>query len=209
MRKIWFLILCVQLSFAQEVVLELSLQNIVIRGITNPIRASIENTNCNDVIITSKAAKIERYKDCSFSLVTLSENRELVVNFYKKTGKDSVFVDKRVYRVIDFPDPIPNIAGFREGDISEETFKSYFGIARLNAYSEYVCMDFKMTEYTMMVIRDTTAVGISKNIGNRASEETKKLIALVKPGDQVYITNLKCKVLNEERELDEMKFYIK
>ena len=209
MNRFWFLILVAQTTFAQEVVLEISLQNIVMRGITNPIRASIENTDCNDVIITSNSAKIERFENCNFNLVPLSEERELVLNFLKKTGKDTMFVAKRTYRVIDFPNPIPEIAGIEEGVINENKFKKHFSIGKFSAFSEFACINFTISEYTMMVIRDTSAIGISKNLGNRASEDTKKLITLVQPGDQVYITNLKCKVLGDVRTLDDIRFDIK
>ncbi|MCD2259417.1 GldM family protein [Psychroserpens luteolus] len=209
MTKFLFLLLVVQITFAQEVSLEMSLQNIVIRGISNPIKATIENTKCADVVIKSDAAKIEYYRDCNFNLIPSTERRELVINFYKIKQKDTVFVTKKIYRVIDFPDPIPTLAGIEEGSISEEKFKKHFSIGKFDSYSEYACINFGITSYTMMVVRGTTSVGISKNIGNRASEETKKLIALVKSGDQVYITNLECKVLDQVRLLDDIRFDIK
>ncbi|WP_298894969.1 GldM family protein [uncultured Psychroserpens sp.] len=211
MTKFLFLLLVVQITFAQEVSLEMSLQNIVVKGIYNPVEVIIEDTKCTDVIIKSDDAKLiqSEINPCSYNLITNTDHRELTISFFKKKQKDTVFVTKRTYRVIDFPDPIPTLAGIEEGEVSEEKFKKYFSIGKFGAYSEYACIDFNITSYTMMVVRDTTSIGISKNVGNRASEETKKLIALVKSGDQVYITNLECKVLDQVRRLDEIRFDIK
>ncbi|WP_298759772.1 GldM family protein [uncultured Psychroserpens sp.] len=211
MTKFLFLLLVVQITFAQEVSLEISTQNIVIKGIINPIIANIENTKCTDVVIKSDDAKLiqSEINPCSYNLVTNTNHKELTISFFKKKQKDTVFVDKKIYRVIDFPNPIPTLAGLQEGSISEEKFKTHFSIGKFGAYSEYACIDFDISSYTMMVVRETTSVGISKNIGNRASEKTKQLIALVKPGDQVYISNLECKVLDQVRLLDEIRFDIK
>jgi len=208
MRNVLFLLVFVNVSFAQEVSLELSRENIILRGIPVPIKATIENTKCKDVIIKSKDAEITKYDDCKFRLTTISKSRELLLSFYKKTGKDTVFVDKKIFRIKDIPRPIPTVAGRGEGEISEETFKSVFSIGRFDCFSEYIHMDFKITEFTIMIVRNNQSIGISRNIGNRASEETKKIIQLVKAGDKVYIVGLKSDYLNEVRELDEIKFDI-
>lgn len=196
------------MSFAQEVAIELSQQNLIIRGIQNPLIIALENTKCKNIVLKSELTKITKGNNCSFNLVTSNPSRELTINIFKKKSRDTMFVTKKVFRVKDFPDPIPMIAGFKEGEISEETFKKYFSIGKFYSYSEVVCADFKITEYTMMVVRDNQSIGISENIGDRASEDTKQLINLVKVGDKVYIVDLMCDVLNEIRELDEVKFEI-
>ncbi|WP_456439833.1 GldM family protein [Psychroserpens sp.] len=210
MRKLLILLsfLFLNICIAQEVSLELSRENIIMRGITVPIKVTIENIDCKDVIIKSEEAEISKGDGCKFNLVTRTENREIVLNFYKIKRKDTVFVEKKTFRVRDLPKPTPTIAGLEEGEVSIESFKKYFSIARFDSYSEYICMNFKITEYTMMIVRDNQSVGISKNLGNRASEDTKQLIQLAKTGDKVYIVDLKCKVHDEIRELDEIKFDI-
>lgn len=195
-------------SFAQEVSVEFPRENIIFRGIYNPIHITIENTSCENVFVKSVDAELTKHEGCNYNLVTKTINPELTLNIYKLKNNDIIFVDKKVFRVKNIPNPTPTIAGLEEGEISIEGFKKYFSVARFNSYSEYVCMNYKITEYTMMIVRDYQSVGISKNLGNRASEDTKQLIQLAKSGDQVYIVDLKCEVIDEIRELDEIKFDI-
>nr|WP_321228024.1 GldM family protein [uncultured Psychroserpens sp.] len=208
MKIVLFLLFAVNMSFTQEVALELSRENVIIRGITNPINLAVENTKCENVVITCEDAKITKYDNCNYSILTNTPSRELQINIFKKKTNDTIFVDKKLLRVRKLPDPIPTISGLNEGEVSEETFKIHFSQGRINSYSEYVCISFDVIEYTIIIVRDNNSIGISKNIGDRASEETKQLINLVKAGDKVYIVDLVCDVLNEIRELDEVKFEI-
>ena len=208
MKIVLFLLFAVNMSFTQEVALELSRENVIIRGITNPINLAVENTKCENVVITCEDAKITKYDNCNYSILTNTPSRELQINIFKKKDRDTIFVSKKLLRVKELPNPIPTITGLNGGQISEESFKTIFSLGRFESFSEYIHMDFKITEYTMMVVRDNQSIGISENIGDRASEETKQLINLVKAGDKVYIVDLVCDVLNEIRELDEVKFEI-
>lgn len=209
MRKLFILlsVLFLNISFAQEVSFEVSEQNIIMRGIINPVRVVIENTNCSSVFLKSENANITK-NGCNFNIDTNSLEKELVVNVFEIKKNDTLFIDKAILRIIDIPNPIPTIAGQKGGSISENQFKKIGKTAKVECHSEHVHAGYLVSQYTMIVTRKEQVIGMSKNIGNRASENTKQLIESTKIGDTVYILDILCKVQNNIRELDEIKFEI-
>ena len=201
-----FLNICV----AQEVSLEVRLQNIIIKGILNPIKVAIENTKCEDVILKSEDAEIETstYTGCTYNIYSKTSKPELVISIFKANSTDTLFVTKAILRVIDLPNPIPTIALQKGGSISENRFKEMAKTARVECHSEYIHADLQVSQYTMIVTRGEQVIGMSKNIGNRASEKTKELIDLIESGDMVYYIDILSKIQDEIRNLDVIKFEI-
>lgn len=212
MKKLLILLsfLFLNISVAQEVSLEVGLQNIIIKGIYNPIKVAIENTKCEDIILKSEDAEIETstYKGCTYNIVTQTSNPEIIISIYKINSSDTLFITKKNLRVIEIPDPIPTFAGKKGGAISESRFKEVGKIASVRCYSEYIHADFLVSQYTMIVTRGEQVIGMSKNNGNKASDMTKQLIDLTKSGDTVYILDILSKVQDEVRALEKIKFDI-
>ena len=212
-RYLYILFLVQSIGFAQEVAIEMTTKNTLFKGVQNPILVTVENTDCKDIIISSENAKIIQsdHNACANTIVPDTISKVLTINVYKKESKDTILVDKKVYRLLDVPDPILDVSGLTEGEVPKKTFKNRMIHGRMSSYLDpnIACAVFKITEFTLMVIRDQNVIGISKNIGNRATDETKQLVELIKSGDKVYIVDIKCQMLSEIRELDEIKFDIK
>ncbi len=211
MNKTLFILffLCLNILLAQEISLENRRDNIMYRGVHNPVSALIENVDCDSIFLKVPDAKILSKRGCFFNIVPISDRKEIDINFYKITNKDTVFIKKRVLRVRDVPNPTFVVAGRNEGKMKVSYFKT-LSIASFNATSDssFFCMSYYVEEFKMIVLRNNTSVGVSKNIGRRASLETKELIQKVKPGDIVYILDIKCEFLNNIVELDPAKFEI-
>jgi len=212
MKKLLILlsILFINTIVAQEVSVELSRENIIIREIYNPLIITVENTSCEDIIVKSDDAEISKNDDgsCKFKLITKTKNRQLFLSIYKTKHKDTLLIDKKGFRVLDLPNPIPTINGLKGGQVSEKIFKTNFSLGKLGSYSEYICMNFSITECTMIIFRNDKFIGQSKNIGHRITNQTKDIMQLAKSGDDVYFFNIKCEILDTIRELDAMKFKI-
>jgi len=193
---------------AQEVFVELSRENNIYRGITIPITIAIENTGCEHVYVRSSNAKLSKRNGCDYNLLTNSLHKTLTLSIYKLKNTDTLFIKKKHFRILDLPNPIPTINGQNGGQISEKLFKSNFSLGKFGSYSEYICMNFPIIECTMIVLRNDQYIGVVKNIGHRVTDQTKKTIKLVNSGDIVYFLNIKCKMQDEIRELNYMKFEI-
>jgi len=193
---------------AQEVSVELPKENIIIRGITTPLNIIVENLSCEDVHVKSKETEIIKHNNCKYNLITQTASDNLILSIYKVANKDTLLITDKGFRVIDLPNPVASIAGRNSGLITENRFKEITKHARLQCYSEHVHADFRVTNYTMIIVRNEEIIGISKNIGNKATDKTKTLIDLVKSGDTVYILDVFSKIMDKTFESDMIKFEI-
>lgn len=192
-------------AFAQEVAIELTKENVLIHGITNPLNVVIKNVDCNSIYLTSKDAILDN-NGCKSSIIPNSEKKELTLSIYKISKNDTVFIKNKVFRV-KLMKPLPALAGFSDGEIKIENLK-HLSFKSLRAYSEYVCTEFQITSCKILFLRNDKPIGISDNYDNKFSIKTKELIKKTEIGDKIYFLDIKCKVLDNIVELDPMKFQI-
>lgn len=192
--------------WTQEVSIELSRENIIYRGVMNPMKATIEGVDCKSVYLKSIDAVIDK-NGCDFSIIINSEIKEVTIEVYKLQKQDTLFIENKKFRVKDIPFYF-TVAGVSGGNIKLEMFKQIVSLGSFLTYNSYACVDFPISEFKMIILRDNDILGLSQNIGSKSSIETKALIEKIQVGDNVYFIDIKSEILDKVFELETVKFVI-
>lgn len=203
-----FFIFFANTIIAQEISIEKTKENILYRGVRNPVKAIIEKVNCSSIILKSDDAEITK-NGCHFNIITSSKKKEIQIEFYNIIDNDTLFVKKSMSRLKDIPNPTFTVSGQTGGRIPVDTFKK-LSHGKFKAYSDssFFCMTFPVSQFKMIITRKDMLIGVSTNISNKATLETKELMKKVQQGDKVYIVDINCKALNKTVELNPVTFKI-
>lgn len=179
--------------------------NVFYMGVDNPITVSAAGVSSNDVrvSVTGSASK----KSGSGSSYVVSGNSQGKAKVTVTAGGQTLgSFDFRVKRI---PDPVAKIGGKREGSIPSNVFKAQKGL-----YAELENFDFEarcnISGFEFVYAPAGRDVVQSVNPGGNWSGQTAKLVRLVKPGDRVFIQNIKARCPGDQgpRPLGSMVFKI-
>jgi GldM C-terminal domain len=186
------LILSLQIKTTKpQVVVANTTENILYLGIVNPLEALIEKESKNTVILTTDNGSIEKTENSRFVIRPFYKG-VAVVNVCKLVKKDTVIIDKREFRVSALPDPEPYIGANTDGGLVKKKF-----IISQGGIRSFICCDFEapvqILEYSLLVIRDSSSIGISSNIGARYSDKSINLLNRLQPNDELFVYKLTCR----------------
>ena len=172
-----------------EVAIENEKENILTLGVDNPLTALIESTSKRDVVLTTNNGTIEKAGGNRF-IIHPANVGVAIVNVCKLVKKDTVIIDKREFRVHRLPEPEPYVGNKNGGHIKKKILLVQGGIR------SFICCDFdapvQILEYSLLVIRDTSTIGINQNIGARYTEKTIELLNRLQPNEHLLVYNLIC-----------------
>ena len=190
----------------QEIAIELSRENILINDIENPIVVSIENLDCKHIYLYSEDAKIQQY-GCKASILPNTDKKTVQISIFKITETDSSLLTKKRFRTQNIK-PTAQFFGYENGTLKLEVLKNHLNHAKLSAYSEYICVKFKINTSRMLVLRNDNVIGLTQNSNETFSEATKTLLQHIEIGDEIYFLDLKCKIEDTVVNIEPLKFKI-
>jgi gliding motility-associated protein GldM len=179
--------------------------NVFYMGVENPITVSAAGVNSADVRVNISGDAKRKSGSGSKFIVTGSKVGTAKVNV-TANGQTLGSFDFRVKRI---PDPVAKVGGSRGGRIKSTTFKVQTGL-----YAELENFDFGakciISGFELMYAPKGRDVVPSINAGGNYTPSTLKLVKLVKPGDRIFISNIKARCPGDTgpRPLGTMNFEI-
>ena len=179
--------------------------NVFYIGVKNPVKVSAAGVSSNslNVSVNGNARKSGGNK-LEFDVEGTAVGKATVV-----VTSDGQQLAAKEFRVKRIPDPVAKVGGSRGGDIASTTFKVQKGL-----YAELENFDFdtkcSISGFELVYAPVGRDVVPSVNRGGNFTEATKRLVRLVKPGDRIFINNIKARCPGDEgpRPLGTMNFKI-
>ena len=179
--------------------------NVFYMGVDNPITVSAAGSNSANVRVNITGSARKKSGSGSKFVVEGTGQGDATVT----VTEGSKTLGSFPFRVKRIPDPVAKVGGSRGGNIASNVFKAQKGL-----YAELENFDFEarcnITGYELVYAPQGRDVVPSVNRGGNFTEQTLKLVRLVKPGDRVFINNIKarCPGDNGPRPLGTMAFKI-
>ncbi|MEM6769272.1 MAG: GldM family protein [Bacteroidota bacterium] len=190
---------------ARSVAVAADKMNVFYMGVDNPITVSAAGVASGDVRVNVTGDARRKSGSGSKFIIEGTKQGDAKVTV-TANGQTLGSFDFRVKRI---PDPVAKVGGSRGGDIRASTFKAQQGL-----YAELEAFDFEarciISGFELVYAPKGRDAVPSVNAGGNFTESTKKLVRLVKPGDNVYINNIKARCPGDQgpRPLGTMAFKI-
>ncbi|HPH16390.1 MAG TPA: GldM family protein, partial [Bacteroidales bacterium] len=103
-------------SFGQKFTISSTRQNILYKGLENPIEIIVEDLKCKNIGVSTTNGKIEKYAECSyiFKADTIGEAN---ISVYRKNKNDSILLGTYYFKVKNIPNPTPRLIDKRSGEV--------------------------------------------------------------------------------------------
>lgn len=166
-------------------------ENIVYVGLPNPIKATVENTDDRDVLLTSRDATLTKQEDGTYELMISKTGKlEVVVWRKNKKGKfDSLGIS--VFRGKPIPDPEAFVSGIHFGEISKNVLTVNSGVlVQLNNMD--ICARFKVISFNCIIIYKNGNTKLFPANNALFTDNMKMEFSFLQPGEQVVFCNIKC-----------------
>ncbi len=169
------------------------LMNVFYAGVDNPVSVSApgiphENIRVN---ITPRGTITPRGGG-EFTVRVPGDLNEVRINVSATIAGTTRSMGAPEFRVNRIPDPLPTIAGVREGDIDRERITLNPNIAATTSEDFVFDMDFEIASFTMQ----TTIAGLvweRSTTGGRLSQEMIDQIGRLSRGTRIYFTDIQTK----------------
>lgn len=162
--------------------------NVFYMGVDNPITVSAAGSNSADVRVSVTGSATKKSGSGSSYVIEGTKQGDASVVVTAKGQQLGTFP----FRVKRIPDPVAKIGGKREGSMASNVFKAQKGL-----YAELENFDFEakciISGFEFVYAPQGRDVVPSVNRGGNWTDATAKLVKLVKPGDRVFIENIKAR----------------
>jgi GldM C-terminal domain len=167
------------------VVVENERENILQKGVENPLCVLIEKTSKEAIFLSTDNGKITNAGGNRFIIVPTKQGLAKI-NVYKLVKNDTIAIDTREFRVKGFPPPVARIGAVKSGIMKKEFLVSQGGLYAILENSDFQA-PFQVMEYTIMLIRDNKTFEINKNTGARYNDQSIELLKQTVKNDRVII----------------------
>lgn len=173
---------------ARSVAVAADKMNVFYMGVDNPITVSAAGVASSDVRVNVTGDATRKSGSGSNFIITGNKQGAAKVTVSAK-GQTLGSFDFRVKRI---PDPVAKVGGSRGGDIRSSTFRAQKGL-----YAELENFDFEarciISGFELVYAPAGRDVVPSVNGGGNFTPQTSRLVKLVKPGDRIFINNIKAR----------------
>lgn len=167
-------------------------ENVVYVGLTTLIKATVENTDDKDVVLTTREASLKKNNEGTYEL-TASKTGKIAIVVWKKNKKgklDSLGISE--FRAHPIPDPEASVFDIHYGEIKKNILVVVPGIIARIKFRD-ICGPFTISSFNCIII--------SKNVNTKLftandalfTENMKMEFAFLQPGEQVLFCDIKCK----------------
>jgi hypothetical protein len=182
-------------------------ENIIHVGIDNPMEVAVEKTSKSSICLTTDNGTITKTENGYMYIMHPVRVGETKINVCKISKRDTIVVCTKFFRAKKLPSPVAYIGNLSEGVVSKKQLTAMGGIiSRIEGFD--INMPLEVKEYLFVVIRDNTAIGVSKNFGPRYNDKTKALLQNLQAGDNVIVTGITVKMSYELRKVAALEYTI-
>jgi hypothetical protein len=193
MKKILFVFFCSLMSVmlhGQGLSVSADRMNVAYVGIDNPMTIVAEGYNCEDILASCDNGTLSRTDGCHYMFSPEKAGVfEIAVSAKSRSGTRTVGTVK--YRVKTLPVPVALLAGKADGITTVGNFKIQMGVI-----ARFDCFEFdaavRVTQFKMEIKRGKEIIQSLINVGAAFDEHAKDVMKEVQPGDEVFITEIKC-----------------
>ena len=169
---------------AQKAVVAHVKMNVAYIGVFNDLRIAVPGYNCDGFEVTTDNGKIERSEeDCTLYHYHPLKSGYVHIIIKGKTPKGKI-IDSVEFRVRDLPNPTPNLAGQKNGDILK---KKHLMINMGIRADMNIDFDFRfiIQKYTVAILRNNKTIFTGNCLGPYFSNEVMEELKNIKQGDKL------------------------
>lgn len=183
--------------------------NVLFIAVANPIDIAVSGYKDEDLIVTSEDAAVEKLGNGKYTIMPRN-SQPLIVTVSAKTKRGTVELGQREFRAKQVPDPRPYLVGLgdiKNGEITKAELCTAIGVA---AYLQTdLDFGFKITSFYVTINNGGYDSRLYSKDGLFTAEQ-KSVFEKLKPGDKVYIEDIKCAAIDgSTRDLGTLAFKIK
>lgn len=193
MKKILFFLSCSLTSvmlYGQGLSVSADRMNVAYVGVENPMTIVAEGYNCEDILASCDNGTLSRTDGCHY-LFSPEKAGVFEISVSAKSRSGTRVVGTVKYRVKMLPTPVALLAGKSDGVTTVNNFKIQMGVI-----ARFDCFEFdaavRVTQFKMEIKRGSEIIRSVINMGAPFDEHAKDVMKEVQPGDEVFITDIKC-----------------
>jgi hypothetical protein len=198
----------VNLCTAQNISIANKTLNSIYAGIPTSIAAIVENTKCNEYILTTDNGQISEDPNenrCSYIFIP-QKNGKTTIFIKKLERNDTIILGEKIFQVKNIPKPIAKIGGKHDGKIRKDVLVAQKGII-----ATFEDLDFdiytKISKYSVLIIRNRELIYLDPFFNNILTSDFKTLVHNCYPDDQIIFYNIEAEFPNKDKEnLDSITF---
>jgi len=172
----------------QNISISFTRENIIYRGIPNPISVVVENMKCGSFFITTDNGKITG-DSCSY-LIKVKRLGKSTIYINKIVETDTVVLGTAVFAVKDIPKPSIYVDGLNNGKITKENLLAQGSFkARLDNFD--LCITYHIMSYSVVFLKKNNTFNLVDVKTSVFSEELINEFKALRKNDKLIITDIK------------------
>jgi gliding motility-associated protein GldM len=165
--------------------------NVLYRGIDNPVDISVPGYKPDDVIVTASNGKLTYSGKGEYIFNPGKEHKSIFIISTNINHKLKEY-QKKTFRIINTPDPVPAIGYKRGGDITKAEILASAGVNLKSEKSDFN-IKYNVVGFSLMIIESSDKIKIESAKGPLFSENQKKLISNLKTGQYLFVKDISVK----------------
>lgn len=208
-KLLFLLSLTIGTCYGQSVSIENLKEKTLYVGFYNNFSFTCDIYPCYDLSVSCNNGSVA-IDSCYLQIIPEKEG-DLELTFYHKKGNDSLFVSKKIYRVIKMPNPEPRMYLHSRTSLSKKAIiRGRIEIENTQYYRAGCEIYFPLKSFKILVTRKNNLVGYSYNEGDQYTEQSLELLKKLKVGDEVIFTDIiGMNYYKEMVRLSDLKFEVK
>lgn len=186
----------IAIGISQTIAVENTRQQIAYPWIDNPLTIVVEGIPCDQIAVTTNNGKMVRQNGCLYIFTPMQVGIASLL-IYKVSGKDSVLLGERKYRIKSLPIPEAEIGGKKSGTMGNGEFKAQSGIIVPINFND-IDGRYSIESFRMQIIRKGEVIASLVNNTGVFQEKTRTAIDEVRPGDKVFFDQIQIRMPGEE-----------
>lgn len=183
------------LTWCQSIAIESVKLNYAFPGVDNPLIIAATNVPCTALLAKTDNGTISHDQGCRFVFKPKQVGTASIA-IYKISKTDTTLIEKKQYRIKNWPREIARLGGKYFGVMPRALFVSQLGVT---TEVENLQMDswLPLTSFRMRIMRNHEAIVDIRNSGNLFGEQTRSEMKKARAGDEIFITEIRQKVPGE------------
>lgn len=164
-------------------------QNILFRGIDNPIHVASENYSCDSIWLSTNNGIVQKKGPRCFYIVRVEDVGLTELVIYSTNGNDTIILEKKEFRAIDIPMPIVKCAGKHGGTISKKSLIVQHGLfCELEGFEFDLLM--RVEKYTILLLREDSLIQFVTREGNKFDTVVYEFLSNIEKDDKILFANI-------------------
>lgn len=188
--------------FAQRFLVRNETQNILYKGIENPLSVIVDGINCKNVLLKTNNGVIAKSNDdvtpCKY-VITPDSAGAATISIYKNSNTGFMKIGETNFRVRKFPECRVMLGTLNQEDLISKKLLIALGGLRAMTVNGSICADFSVEEYDATLIIGDSIITRIKNKGARYTSELVGYFDNLHNNDQVLFSKVAIRFADNSR----------